>query len=105
MKTEKEKKRIKDPHRVKNVANSDIGKVVTNVLTMEQRKGKWFVPCLYFPIDALNSLLMLLLSCRKRKLRKNNTKGWFPAEVSTPNSDPCQDTPTKQPTIKKRGRN
>jgi hypothetical protein len=27
-------------HTSKNMANSDIGKVVTNVLTMEQRKGK-----------------------------------------------------------------
>jgi hypothetical protein len=82
----------------------DIGKVVTNALTMEQTKDKWFVPCLYFPIDALNFLLMLLLSCRKKKPRKNSTKGWFLIEVPTTNSDTCQDSPTKQPTSTK-GRN
>jgi hypothetical protein len=39
---------------------------------------------LFKPIEVFNYLTNV---CRKRKPRKNTTKGWFPTGVSTPDRD------------------
>jgi hypothetical protein len=110
MKTKKEKKRIKDTTKCKKCGQlkhrQSRYKCPYNGTKKRKVILKWSVSCFYFSIDPLKCLLMLLWSCRKRKLRKNNTKDWFPTEVSTLNSDAnfntCQDTATKQSTPKKR---
>jgi hypothetical protein len=71
---------------VQIMMNWGIGKVATNVLSMEQRKCKksLYYLLLFKPIEVFNCLTN---ACRKRKPRKNTTKGWFAAEVSTSDRD------------------
>jgi hypothetical protein len=114
MKTEKEKKRIKGPtkcqkcgqlgHRQSSYKCSYNGTKKMQVILLS---GFYLVfTFLLTHYNVYLCYLFLLMSCRKRKPRKNSTKGWFHIEVSTLNRDAnintCQDTPTKPSTPKKR---
>jgi hypothetical protein len=76
---------------VQIMVNWAIEKTAPSVVSMVQRKGKCSIAArnVIFSITILTNLF----ACRKRKPRKNTTKGWFPKEASTSSPPP---PPTSQ---------
>jgi hypothetical protein len=71
----------------------DIEKTVLTGGSMEQRKGKCSnINSLCHFIPVIINLIPFFV-CRKRKPRKNTTKGWFPKEASTSASQPPDTSP------------
>jgi hypothetical protein len=96
MRPKKQRKQCVASSSAQTVVNWDIEKIALSDGSMEQRKGKCS------NINSLCHFILLIINlipffmCRKRKPRKNTTKGWFPKEASTSKPKPLDTSPPTQ---------